>query len=455
MILGPGARRCAAPRMQSGQVRARGSGSRRSRATASAAVRGLSESAAPCWRRARTSPATRMGVGAPFSQRQFARTQERRPRCTGVVSGCLTLSNTCASGCLTLGPVAAHDHQSCAASRPNDSKTSTLSTTMDKRVTRSSKAAASGVPRKVVEACKTPRAIASRRPGPKARARVANAVAKKKYEFFKARAAQLRQAIFKKGWCLVELPRELRMGGMTARQMISFMRPRARPIFQEDAGSDGECAVGDNKRTMAVRDEMYVEDARRHAQLSKERLIERTSDFLKRLTSVAYGPALKNSTESLLLSQPSDDGSKSMDQSLHVDGDSTTREAIAHAKKVTQKNPPSLSVLVSFQGASVSVVHGSHKIVRRMSVDESWMPASTLYATRVRIPRNHALFFTQDLVHAGDGYAEDNLRYHMYLDHVDVPREPNDTYPLFMLFGEARAKMFAREAPDAHETCSE
>ena len=50
MIQGPRAGRSAAPRIRSGQVRARGPGSRRSRAKAFAAVGGLIVYAAPCWR---------------------------------------------------------------------------------------------------------------------------------------------------------------------------------------------------------------------------------------------------------------------------------------------------------------------------------------------------------------------------------------------------------------------
>jgi len=48
------------------------------------------------------------------------------------------------------------------------------------------------------------------------------------------------------------------------------------------------------------------------------------------------------------------------------------------------------------------------------------------------------------LIHAGDGYLKSNLRYHVYYDHVDVHRTENETNPLPMRFGRARAKMFVR-----------
>jgi hypothetical protein len=79
-----------------------------------------------------------------------------------------------------------------------------------------------------------------------------------------------------------------------------------------------------------------------------------------------------------------------------------------------------------------------------MSADREFVPLTELKAVTVKIPKNCALFFTQDLVHAGDGYAANNLRYHMYFDHIKVPRKDDETNPLPMRFGAERARMFVR-----------
>lgn len=148
--------------------------------------------------------------------------------------------------------------------------------------------------------------------------------------------------------------------------------------------------------------------------------MRRVAALLKELVFEAYGSALRPSTEALLLSEPADGGGRSHDQSLHTDGDTTTPEADAHAAVLTPTTPPSLSVLVSFQDATVSVVRGSHRAVRKMSADEAFKPSRTMRAATVGIPKSHALFFTQDLVHAGDGYARDNLRYASTLPPLSV-----------------------------------
>jgi hypothetical protein len=45
-----------------------------------------------------------------------------------------------------------------------------------------------------------------------------------------------------------------------------------------------------------------------------------------------------------------------------------------------------------------------------MSADPRFLPPK-MVAETLRIPQNHTLFFTQNLVHEGDGYDADNLRY--------------------------------------------
>ena len=111
---------------------------------------------------------------------------------------------------------------------------------------------------------------------------------------------------------------------------------------------------------------------------------------------------------------------------------------------LTPTTPLSLSVLVSFQVATVSVVRGSQQGRAEDERGRGVEAVSGDAAATIAIPKNHALFSTQDLVHAGDGYALDNLRYHMYFDHVGMPRKADETHPLYMLFGEERAAMFVR-----------
>ena len=36
---------------------------------------------------------------------------------------------------------------------------------------------------------------------------------------------------------------------------------------------------------------------------------------------------------------------------------------------------------------------------------------------RVYIPQHHMIIFTDDLVHSGDGYLIENIRYHLNFDH--------------------------------------
>ena len=74
----------------------------------------------------------------------------------------------------------------------------------------------------------------------------------------------------------------------------------------------------------------------------------------------------------------------------------------------------------------------------------TYMPRKQRKTVSIKIPKGHALVFSQELLHAGDGYLKSNLRYHVYYDHVDVHRTENETNPLPMRFGRARAKMFVR-----------
>jgi len=41
----------------------------------------------------------------------------------------------------------------------------------------------------------------------------------------------------------------------------------------------------------------------------------------------------------------------------------------------------------------------------------------------------------------GEEYTEDNIRPHMYFDHINVPREPDATYSMAYVFGPVRGKL--------------
>lgn len=60
----------------------------------------------------------------------------------------------------------------------------------------------------------------------------------------------------------------------------------------------------------------------------------------------------------------------------------------------------------------------------------------------LKVPKNHVVFFSQALIHAGSGYWYDNVRGHIYFDHVNVPRAHDTTNPLPLRFGDARAALF-------------
>ena len=314
-------------------------------------------------------------------------------------------------------------------------------------------AAASGIAASSIAANrkKKPSRISARLASPKSfkKAKPRNqqeaALAKLRTENLEIKAKALQVGIAECGFFLIELPHFLRVGRVTARIVSGFVAkdPATLKVFQRDAKKSGTCNVGDGKRRMAILDDNYSERSRAAAGISKDLLIGRISTFLKELVFKAFNVVVSPSTESLLLSEPAHGGGKSEDQSLHTDGNPTTPQAIAHSKKLSLTNPPSFSVLVSLEGASVSVVHGSHTIARRMSTDRHFVPPPS-EAETVRIPKNHALFFTQDLIHAGDGYDATNLRYHMYFDHVHVPREGDITHPLWMTFGKKRAARFTR-----------
>ena len=85
-----------------------------------------------------------------------------------------------------------------------------------------------------------------------------------------------------------------------------------------------------------------------------------------------------------------------------------------------------LAALVSLQaGTTVHVWPGSHREVQHGS-DVAWSGV-VHWSTRLELPKDSCLLFRQDLVHAGDGFVEDNVRCHFFLDDKAAPLRDTKT----------------------------
>ena len=275
------------------------------------------------------------------------------------------------------------------------------------------------------------------------------AVAARYEKWLNERAQALQSGLFQHGYFVMDLPKRFRMKAMPRQITTHFVstNKRTRRIFQKNAYADGRCNVGDGKRSMLVCTPSVRECASMQHNRSMPALVDDLTAFKRDLVRRAYGSeTIKGNTPSFLLSTPSDSGGMSSNQSLHTDGDTTAADAIQQASVVTLDNPVSFSAQTSFQGCSLTIVKGSHLEVRKMSCNKSYSPA-IMYGETVVLKTNQVIFFTQDLIHAGDGYAENNLRFHMYFDHVNVKRARNATNPLPDLFGKKRANAFQFQPP--------
>jgi hypothetical protein len=257
----------------------------------------------------------------------------------------------------------------------------------------------------------------------------------------------LREGLFKDGFFILTLPHRFRMKPASVRFATAYVKgdDATCTIFQKNPLKGGRCNDGDGTRHMLVRDDAVKERAAQRAYASQDALVRDLTEFQVDLVRRAFGNKVVGNTASLILSHPAVGSRMAGPQVLHADGNTTVSQAIARAAAVTPTNPVSFSALTSFQGCTVTAIKGSHLEARRMSADEKYTPSETLYGEHVVLKPNQTLFFTQDLIHAGDGYTANNLRFHMYFDHVDVPRLPDATNPLSQLFGTARAKFFQRE----------
>ena len=130
-------------------------------------------------------------------------------------------------------------------------------------------------------------------------------------------------------------------------------------------------------------------------------------------------------------------------QVLHCDNRPSSHESLAHSENVSSTTTQSLSALIALEdGAHIWVVPSSQIEARKMAADRNYFPPP-MEAVRVDIPKDHVLFFCQDLIHAGGAYLlYENVRFHMYIDHINDVRESDTTGYLNIEFGIARAKLF-------------
>ena len=106
-------------------------------------------------------------------------------------------------------------------------------------------------------------------------------------------------------------------------------------------------------------------------------------------------------------------------QTPHVDSPSVIGSRRFRSKDANDVVP--LSALIAVQaGTTVLVWPGSHREVQHSS-DAAW-DRCAMWGGRVEIPPSGCLLFRQDLVHAGDGFLEHNIRCHLYLDDEKAPR---------------------------------
>lgn len=281
--------------------------------------------------------------------------------------------------------------------------------------------------------------------------RWAAAVAARVLAAFLGTVAHVKHELFTNGYVIVRLPEEfegqkLSMGPMAAQRCRNWMKSQlpkegegaalVSTIFQKKP-KRRDADDGDEARIMGVRTAAFVAAAKEDPFVTSHNTVNAVADWLKKLLHSAYGDQLISSTESLLMSLIN-----CVRQILHCDSNPTEEKNQEHAPNITLEVPPSVSVLVAFEADTyVWAIPGSDKIVRQMVADPSFVP-EPMTAVRVKIPKGHAIIFAQDLVHSGDGYDAENLRFHMYFDHVKTKRNGDTTGYLNQLFGEKKAKVF-------------
>jgi len=284
-----------------------------------------------------------------------------------------------------------------------------------------------------------------------------------------AAAARVRAGLHEVGFAVLPLPRRAHARAAGTARTMAWVRgevarggPNADPIFTR-VGAPGD---GTRVSVRLVGPAAALAAAHPHASSAHAR--KRAREHVVAVVAAAYPLAPPGA---LAVKEPSSILSEAggPEQEFHTDGDATTRAAVAHARRVDARDdgaPPALSVLVA-RGpgdSRLAVLPGSHRAVRRLAARAlvarggggggggggrgggrggggGGATTGGIPLEYVVIPRNHAVVFTQDLVHAGAGYAAANLREHFFLDHAAVPRKADHTYPVTM-FGEAGMRLF-------------
>ena len=91
--------------------------------------------------------------------------------------------------------------------------------------------------------------------------------------------------------------------------------------------------------------------------------------------------------------------------------------------------PFGLLLCLDGQGTRFVVWEGSHRTIRRAKSRRSTKGISNVRRKVIYLDPGDILIFRGDLVHAGAGFENLNIRVHCYLDHADVKRTEDTTFP--------------------------
>ena len=269
------------------------------------------------------------------------------------------------------------------------------------------------------------------------------------------KTATFRANIFDNGYHLLKLPLELMSSTRSVTRLKTWLRdmhiasgepgyegPRCAAIFQGNPHPGLKTDGGDLLRLSAVTTPDYLILARDPANVgsSYQRHLDRCKKWALEVAEYAYpGQLIHRETDDSLLYSLSGNTA----QVLHCDNRPSSHESLAHSENVSSTTTQSLSALIALEdGAHIWVVPSSQIEARKMAADRNYFPPP-MEAVRVDIPKDHVLFFCQDLIHAGGAYLlYENVRFHMYIDHINDVRESDTTGYLNIEFGIARAKLF-------------
>ena len=99
-------------------------------------------------------------------------------------------------------------------------------------------------------------------------------------------------------------------------------------------------------------------------------------------------------------------------------------------KNIYPHGPFGLLLCLEEQGTQFVVWEGSHRTIRRGKTRSSNTGINNMLRKVICLDPGDILIFRGDLVHAGAGFDNLNVRVHCYLDHADVERGVDITFPV-------------------------